>query len=413
MRGVPLMSAPPAAAVVASRSLAVAILPIAAVVFIAFLVIGMAMPVLPLHVHDRLGMGAFMVGLVGGSQFTASLVSRVWAGHYADSRGAKRAMVTGLLVAAAAGLLYLLSLRFVDVHGISATVLVLGRGVLGASESFVITGALGWGLALGGPENAGRVMAWMGMPMYGAFALGAPVGSALYAAYGFAAIAVATTLAPLVGLVLIAPLRSVPPSARARPSFANVFDAVRVPGLGLALSSMGFGSITIFVALLFAQRGWGGAWGAFTALSVTFILARLLLGHLPDRIGGAKVALVSVLAEGAGQALIWLAPIPAAVFAGAGLTGLGYSLVYPALGVEAVRRAPPESRALVMGAYTACLDLALGLAGPGLGLIASTQGLGAVFLASTLLVLSAAAVAIKLMSAGRNYPPAAHTTDPR
>jgi predicted MFS family arabinose efflux permease len=95
------------------------------------------------------------------------------------------------------------------------------------------------------------------------------------------------------------------------------------------------------------------------------------------------------------------------------LTGLGYSLVYPALGVEAVRRAPPESRALVMGAYTACLDLALGLAGPGLGLIASTQGLGAVFLASTLLVLSAAAVAIKLMSAGRNYPPAAHTTDPR
>jgi MFS family permease len=329
----------------------------------------------------------------------------MWAGHYADTRGAKRAMVTGLLAAAAAGLFYLLSLRFVDVPGLSATVLVLGRGVLGASESFVITGALGWGLALGGPQNAGRVMAWMGMPMYAAFALGAPMGSALYAAYGFTAITVATTLAPLAGLALIAPLRSVLPSGQPRPAFANVFAAVRVPGLGLALSSMGFGSVTIFVALLFAQRGWSGAWGAFTALSVTFILARLLLGHLPDRIGGAKVALLSVLAEGAGQALIWLAPTTAAVFAGAALTGLGYSLVYPALGVEAVRRAPPESRALVMGAYTACLDLALGLAGPGFGLIASSQGLGAVFLASTLLVLSAAAVAIKLMSTPRNNPP--------
>jgi hypothetical protein len=51
-------------------------MPIAAVVFIAFLVI---------------------------AQFAASLFSRFWAGNYADSRGAKRALVTGLLVAAAAG----------------------------------------------------------------------------------------------------------------------------------------------------------------------------------------------------------------------------------------------------------------------------------------------------------------------
>ena len=48
------------------------------VVFIAFLVIGLAMPVLPLHVHQGLGLGTFVVGLVAGSQFAASLVSRVW-----------------------------------------------------------------------------------------------------------------------------------------------------------------------------------------------------------------------------------------------------------------------------------------------------------------------------------------------
>jgi len=38
--------------------------------------------------------------------------------------------------------------------------------------------------------------------------------------------------------------------------------------------------------------------------------------------------------------------------AGAVLTGVGYSLVYPGLGVEAVRRVPPESRGLAMRAYT-------------------------------------------------------------
>src|SRR4051812_30029107 len=94
--------------------LVTALLPIMAAVFIAYLVIGLAMPVLPLHVHQGLGLGTFVVGLVAGSQFAASLISRLWAGHQADTRGAKHAVVTGLLVAAAAGLLYFLSLRFVD-----------------------------------------------------------------------------------------------------------------------------------------------------------------------------------------------------------------------------------------------------------------------------------------------------------
>jgi len=52
-----------------------------AVVLIAFLIIGLALPVLPLHVHQDLGFGAFIVGLVTGSQFGASLLSRVSAGH--------------------------------------------------------------------------------------------------------------------------------------------------------------------------------------------------------------------------------------------------------------------------------------------------------------------------------------------
>jgi MFS family permease len=72
-----------------------ALMPIMAVVLIAFLVIGIALPVLPLHVHQGLGFGAFIVGLVTGSQFGASLLSRVSAGRYADKRGPKRAVVIG------------------------------------------------------------------------------------------------------------------------------------------------------------------------------------------------------------------------------------------------------------------------------------------------------------------------------
>ncbi len=80
-----------------------ALLPIMAVVFVVYLIIGLAMPVLPLHVHQGLGLSTFVVGLVAGIQFAAALISRPWAGHYADSRGAKRAVITGLLVAFATG----------------------------------------------------------------------------------------------------------------------------------------------------------------------------------------------------------------------------------------------------------------------------------------------------------------------
>ena len=129
---------------------------------------------------------------------------------------------------------------------------------------------------------------------------------------------------------------------------------------------------------------------------------RLIFGHLPDRIGGAKVALVCVLIEAAGQALIWLAPLSALALLGAAVTGLGYSLVYPGFGVEAVRHAPPQSRGLAMGAYTAFLDLALGVANPVLGLVASGAGLAGVYRVSTLVVLCAAGIAVQLLTRRRS-----------
>lgn len=388
------------------RSVAM-LLPIMAAVFIAYLVIGIAMPVIPIHVHQGLGLGTFVVGLVAGSQFAASLISRFWAGHQADTRGAKRAVVIGLLAAAVSGLLYLLSLRFAGSPVTSVTILLAGRAVLGGAESFIVGGAFIWGLALAGPQNAGKVMAWVGIAMYIAYAIGAPAGTALYAAYGFTAVALATTLIPLATLLLVAPRRGVAPTAHARPAFTRILGAIWVPGLGLALSSVGFGAITTFIVLLFAQQGWAHGWLALTAVSIAFAGGRIAFGHLPDRIGGTRVALVCLIVEAAGQALIWLAPWPAMALVGAALSGLGYSLVYPGFGVEAVRRAPPENRGLAVGAYTACLDLALGLASPALGLIATSAGLSAVFLASTLVVLCAAAIAVRLLyaTAGLAAPP--------
>jgi MFS family permease len=365
-------------------------------VFIAFIVIGLAMPVLPLHVHQELGFGTFLVGLVAGSQFAAAILSRVWAGRHADARGPKHAVIAGLAIAAAAGLLYLVSLSVADRPSFAVAILMLGRALLGVGESFIITGAQSWALAILTVRNTSRAIAWIGSAMFAAFAAGAPIGSALYARHGFGAIALATMLLPLATLLCVVPLRGVPAVARRQTGLINVMASVWVPGAGAALSSIGFGAITAFSALLFVAHGWA-AWPAFSVFALVFILTRLGLGHLGDRFAAARVALICVLVEATGLALLWLSPSFALALAGAALTGFGYSLVYPGLGVEAVRRVPAQDRGLAMGAYTAFLDVALGFGTPALGLLADHAGLGSVFAAGMLAALAAAGIAAALL----------------
>ena len=376
------------------------LLPIMGAVFVAFLVIGIALPVLPLHVHQGLGLGTFLVGLVAGSQFGAAILSRVWAGRYADASGPKHAVIAGLTIAAAAGLLYLVSLAFVTQPARSVAILLFGRALLGVGESFIITGAQLWGLAILTVENTSKVLAWIGSAMFGAFAAGAPIGTALYARYGFAGVALATALLPLVTLLSVVWLRRVPSRGRVPTGLLKVMATVWVPGVGAALSSIGFGAITAFGALLFVARGWA-AWPAFTAFALVFILTRFFLGHLADRFGGAKVALICVLVEAAGLASIWVAPSFALALTGAALTGFGYSLVYPGLGVEAVRLMPAQSRGLAMGAYTAFLDVALGFGTPALGFLADRAGLGTAFAAGMVAALAAGGVAAALLYKSR------------
>ncbi|WP_208764005.1 hypothetical protein [Bradyrhizobium macuxiense] len=81
-------------------------------VLAGFLVIGAALPVLPFHVSHDLDFSTLVVGLVAGAQFAASLATRIWSGSYSDANGGKRSVVLGLIAAAAAGLLYLLSRAF-------------------------------------------------------------------------------------------------------------------------------------------------------------------------------------------------------------------------------------------------------------------------------------------------------------
>ncbi|MGO4175823.1 arabinose transporter [Bosea sp. TAF32] len=386
-----------------ARSVAVSLLPIMAAVLTGFLVIGIALPVLPLHVNRDLGFGTVVVGLVAGAQFVAAVVTRIWSGSYADMRGGKRAVMLGLITAAASGLLYLMAWAAEGSPTFSVAILLAGRALLGGAESFIITGGESWGLTTVDARHAGKVIAWVGTAMFAALALGGPIGTTLFASHGFAAIGLATTLLPLI--VFLGLLRVPAPhvlSRQARSSLRRVLNAVWLPGIGAALSSVGYGAILAFSSLLYSDHGWQPVWLAFTAFGVALIAARLVCGHLPDKLGGARVALLFVGVQTAGLLLMGLASNGFVASAGAALAGFGYSLVYPGFGVEAVRNSSPETRGLVIGIYTVFLDIAMAVGSPALGWVAEIKGLNAVFIAGAGVTLCAAAVGLPLLRSRRH-----------
>lgn len=389
------------------------LLPITLAVFVGFLIIGMQLPVLPLHLHNTLGMDPLVVGVVIGAQFAGALLSRSWAGNFADMRGPKRAMLVGMLVAASSGLIYLASLAFVASPVVSVWVLLAGRVALALGESLIVTGSMGWGGGLVGPQNTGKVMAWIGIAIYAAFALGAPLGVAVNSQWGFSGIAVGTMVIPLLALAIVAGAQGVAPTSLRRTSFFKVLRSVWVPGLGLAFASVGFGVITAFIALLFATKAWSNASLAFTAFGLAFIGARIFFGHLPDKIGGAKVALVCVIIEAAGQLLIWGADSALTAYLGAALTGFGYSLAFPGFGVEAIKRAPTQSRSLAMGAYVAFLDISLGVSTPLIGALAGVAGVASVYLAGAVAVALSVIVALALLFKAPVAEREVYTSPPR
>lgn len=380
----------------------VAAVPVMASVFLAFLMIGMALPVLPLHVHDVLGFGPFVVGLVAGGQFLAALASRFWAGRLTDTRGPKRGMTFGLAAGALGGAFYLGSLAFLAAPGWSIALLLLGRTLLGGAESLIITSGMLWGLGLVAPQRSAKVIAWVGMSMFAAMAVGAPMGSAIYAHFAFLGIALASTAIPLAALAIITPLRPLIPASAPKGAIAAVLSAVMLPGLGFALSGITFGAMTAFLTLYFAAEGWTHGALAFTIFAVALIAARIFGGHLPDRFGGARVALACLFAQAAGLLVIAVAPSGIIAMAGTAFAGAGFSLVFPSLGLEAVRRAPSDNRGLAMGTYNAFLDLTLGLGSPALGYLGGQAGLGSVFLASAVAAALAIPITMRLLLSPHN-----------
>jgi MFS family permease len=377
-----------------------------AVLFVAYLCVAIPLPIVPVYVTGQLGFSNLWAGLGVGIAFFSTVVTRGYGGTLADRRGAKLAVARGLVVYIAGTLITAVAGLLSGTPLAAFLVLLAGRLLLGLGESLVGVGISAWGVSLVGPARAAGVLALIGSAIYAALAVGGPIGLILYDRFGFTGAMAISALLPGIGLLMIWRMNDVAAHPGAvRPPFWNVIGKIWWHGIVVCLQGIGFAAIGAFFVLYFLDRNWSHAGLGLTAFGCGFVLARLVLGRLPDRVGGLPVAIGSLGVEAVGQIMIWGSSDPSVALAGAFLTGLGCSMVFPAMGREVVHLVEPHLRGTALGGYAAFQDVAYGLTGPIVGLLADRAGYNSIFLVGAMAAACGLVIALLLrratMSASR------------
>jgi MFS family permease len=364
--------------------------------FISYMSIGLPLAVLPPYVHLQMGYSAMVAGLVVSMQYVATLASRPWAGRISDRVGAKVAVEWGMACCTLSGGLLIAAGALLSHHWIGFLILILSRLTLGIGESLGSTGSTLWGITAAGPENTARVIGFNGVSTYGAMAIAAPLGVVLDQAWGLWSLGLFTVLLGGVSLIMASRKADLPVTPGKHLPFVNVMGKVAPHGMALALGGVCYSVLATFITLFYANHHWTGAALCLTSFGVGFIFVRLFLIWTINRYGGFPMAIASLSVVAVGMFLLWQSLHPSMAITGAFFAGFGFSLVFPSIGVEAVKRVDEPNRGTALGVYTAFSDVSFFLVGPVAGAIIGAFGYASVFLFALVSVLVSLGIVIVL-----------------
>lgn len=379
--------------------------------FLCYLIIGMEMGVVPSFVQNRLGYGAVVAGVAVSVQYVCTLLTRTVVGKMNDVIGPKRTVLRGSVGGVLAGALLLLAAWASSLPWLSLGLLLISRLMLGFAESCIGSGCSMWLIGRVGLSRTAQILSWNGIANYGGLSAGAFLGVSLYRGSSFSVLALLVLVLALTGWVLARRRPAVQVAGVAPVHYKAIVLQVLPQGLALALSSSSFGVIATFITLYFAANHWDHAALALSLFGGTFIGTRLIFGSAIRRFDPFEVACVSFGVQILGMGCLWLAHAAWVGVLGAILTGAGFALVFPALGVTVVARACASHRGSAIALYAAFLDLSLAICGPLAGLIVSHFGYAQVYLASAFACALAIVLALWMRrDARRRVTAAAHGT---
>ena len=365
--------------------------------FIGYFTIGLPLAVLPIFIHQHLGYSAMVAGVVISMQYVTTFVLRGYAGGIVDKKGPKPAVMLGMVGFTLSGVLLFIAYLAREMPPISLGILIITRLMTGFAEGLIGASPINWALFAVGDKYTGKAISYNGIASYGALAAGAPLGVILSNSYGIGSIAILIIIFGTAGFIYAKSKKALQGTSTApRQPFLQVLKTVSPYGICLALGGLGFGTISTFITLYYASLNWNGAVLCLSVFSLMFILGRIIFAKAIDNYGGMKTAVYCLALESLGLMILWLANIPHVALIGAGITGLGLSLIFPALGVEAVKLVPASNKGAALGGYGLFIDISLGITGPLIGGVASRYGMMYIFPFSMAMVCIGLLLAIRI-----------------
>ena len=336
-----------------------------------FLATGAVNALLPKFVVDELGGTEATAGFVMGSAAFSALATRIWFGRTADRRGARRILVIGAGLGAAA---FVMLAAASSVGGAAAA-----RLVLGASGAAMVTGSTMLGIQLVPPKRRSQAAALVLVSFHAGMGLGPMLAERMLDSLGYSWVWFTAAGVSTVSGLLAMLLASRPGDPDAKPS-PMIHRSALLPGLVTLFGVFAFNGFMTFLPLYARAIGMEDAGIAFLVASATMVLIRTTLGRVPDIIGPIRAGSWALVVTVGAMVLVAFWATPTGLIVGAALVAAGLSLQSPSFIAIAVDGVSDRERGSAMATFTASYDVAAAIVGPTLGLIVLNAGYRPAFL---------------------------------
>jgi len=332
--------------------------------FTVFVSVFQLLPTAPYHVLD-LGGSTTAAGLFLGFLTYSSAISAPFTGSIGDRLGQRHVLIAVSLILSA----FTASYAFITDHRVLLGVVIVHglfwSGLLTASGAYM-TSTLP-------PSRRAEGLGYWGLASVVAVGAAPVIGFWVYS-QGWTALCIEITTLNLLMAVIAWRLpddhhgahgretaSDAPPGAAvAHAPHHHIEWRVLLLSIGLALISFAYGSLTSFSALYADWLHISPRSLFLSAMAVSMLFARLLLGRSLDRIGHRRVLLRCLVVPPVGLALLAFANGPVMFAIAAMIFGVGFGLMHPAFTAYVMNHVSFARRGAAYGAMIAAFDTGIG-----------------------------------------------------
>lgn len=348
--------------------------------FVGYFIIGLSLSVLPIFISKSLGFSLLVAGLVISLQYISTFFLRAYSGKMIDGKGPKPAVLLSMIGFSATGIFLIIAYYFKLSPILSLGFLIITRLLTGCAEGLVGASPINWAIMALGEKHTAKIISYNGVACYGALAIGASLGIVIEQKFSLYGIGILSILLGIIGYLFAKTKdNKTNNNQKETQSFWKVLGKVAPFGVCLALGGIGFASISTFITLYYNHFHWNNGALCLSIFGGLFVAGRLVFSNVINNYGGIKVAIACLFVETIGILIIAFATNAQMALIGAGVTGLGFSLIFPALGVMAIKSVAPSNQGSALAGYGLFIDISLGVAGPIIGSVADFFGMRFIF----------------------------------